>query len=79
MTVLGMPNERTGEHVCAVVVLAPGATADEATLSAHCAAQEMAKQKIPEQYVFVDAIERNPMGKVVKDDLRRRLVAGGHG
>jgi len=78
VTVLGMPNERTGEHVCAVVVLAAGATAGEAVLSAHCAAQDMARQKIPEQYVFVDAIERNPMGKVVKADLRRRLVAGGH-
>ena len=76
VTVLGMPDERTGEHVCAVVVLAAGATADEAALSAHCAAQDMARQKIPEQYVFVDAIERNPMGKVVKDDLRRRLAGG---
>lgn len=76
VTVLGMPDARTGERVCAVVVLSPGADVGEDALSAHCASQDMARQKIPEQYVFADAIERNPMGKVVKDDLRRRLLDG---
>jgi cyclohexanecarboxylate-CoA ligase len=74
VAVLGMPDPRTGERVCAVVVPAPGATVDLPSIAAHCQAQGMARQKTPEQVEVVAAIERNPMGKVVKTELRQRLL-----
>lgn len=74
VAVLGMPDPRTGERVCAVVVPAPGTTVDLPSIAAHCQAQGMARQKTPEQVEVVAAIERNPMGKVVKTELRQRLL-----
>jgi acyl-CoA synthetase (AMP-forming)/AMP-acid ligase II len=72
-SVLGLPDARTGERVCAVVVLRPGATLDLAGLRAHCEAEGLAKQKCPEQLEIVDELPRNPMGKVVKPELRKRF------
>jgi cyclohexanecarboxylate-CoA ligase len=75
VSVLGMPDARTGERVCAVVVPAPGRTVNLETIAAHCAAQGIARQKTPEQVEIVEAIPRNPMGKVVKPQLREKLLA----
>ncbi len=74
VAVVGLPDDRTGERVCAAVVLAPGADLDVATLGAHCAALGLARYKCPEQIVPVEAIERNPMGKVAKVPLREKLL-----
>ena len=71
--IVGMPDERTGERVCAVVVLAEGADLDVAALGAHCTATSLARHKCPEQLLVVDAIERNPMGKIVKGPLVAKL------
>jgi acyl-CoA synthetase (AMP-forming)/AMP-acid ligase II len=71
--VVGMPDARTGERVCAVVVLADGADLDVAALGEHCRAAGLARYKCPEQVVAVPAIERNPMGKILKDKLREQL------
>ena len=76
VTVVGLPDPRTGELVCAVVVPAAGVTVDLASIAAHCAAQGIARQKTPERVVLVDAIERNAMGKVAKAELRDRIVTG---
>ena len=73
-SVLGLPDARTGERVCAVVVLRPGATLDLQGLRAHCEAEGLAKQKCPEQLEIVDELPRNPMGKVVKPELRKRFA-----
>ena len=73
-SVLGLPDARTGERVCAVVVLRPGASLDLAALRAHCEAEGLAKQKCPEQLEIVDELPRNPMGKVVKPELRKRFA-----
>lgn len=72
-SVLGLPDTRTGERVCAVVVLHPDATLDLPGLRAHCEAEGLARQKCPEQLEIVDELPRNPMGKVVKPDLRQRF------
>jgi acyl-CoA synthetase (AMP-forming)/AMP-acid ligase II len=72
-SVLGLPDARTGERVCAVVVLRPGGTLDLQDLRAHCEAEGLARQKCPEQLEIVDELPRNPMGKVVKPELRRRF------
>ena len=77
VTVLGLPDARTGERVCAVVVPAPGRTVDLDTIAGHCGAQGIARQKTPEQLEIVDQINRNPMGKVVKAHLREQIQSRG--
>lgn len=71
--VMGVPDERLGERVIAAVQLAEGAgdvTADE--LKQRCAGA-LARYKVPEQFVFVDRVPRNSMGKIVKRELRASL------
>ena len=68
--VVGVPDPRTGEHVCACVVLRDGASLDVAALGAHCVERGLARHKCPEQVLVVETIERNPMGKILKAPLR---------
>ena len=75
VAVIGLPDQRTGERACAVVVLASGH--DSLTipeLAEHCRAKGLAQQKIPEQLEIVTALPRNPMGKVLKHVLRSTIV-----
>lgn len=74
VAVIGLPDDRTGERACAVIVLADSAEpVTLAELGAHCRDQGLAKQKIPEQVEFVDALPRNAMGKVLKRELQKRF------
>ncbi len=68
--VIGLPDPRTGERACAIVVLAPGATLALDALSAHCQESGLARFKCPEQLEFTDTLPRLPMGKVNKTVLR---------
>jgi acyl-CoA synthetase (AMP-forming)/AMP-acid ligase II len=71
VAVIGVPDARTGERACAVIVVAPGAaTPTLAQLGEHCRALGLANQKIPERLEVVDALPRNTLGKVLKRDLR---------
>jgi acyl-CoA synthetase (AMP-forming)/AMP-acid ligase II len=72
--VLGVPDERLGERVVAVVEAAAGAKIDERELLERCSAS-LARYKVPDRILFVDALPRNAMGKVVKRDVRA-LVEG---
>jgi acyl-CoA synthetase (AMP-forming)/AMP-acid ligase II len=79
--VVGRPDVRWGEVPVAYVVLRPGAdtstgtstgtrigvTADALTL--HCR-ERLARFKVPKDVVFLDALPRNPSGKVLKRELR---------
>ena len=66
--VLGVPDERLGERVVAVVEGRPGAVLDVDALRAHCLAH-LARYKVPERFVLVDTLPRNAMGKIVRKDL----------
>jgi acyl-CoA synthetase (AMP-forming)/AMP-acid ligase II len=68
--VAAVPHEVLGEDVGAWVVLRPGATATAEELQAHCAAS-LADYKVPRRITFMDALPRNPTGKVQKDKLPR--------
>lgn len=68
VAVVGVPDERLGERVVAVVEPAPGATVDEAGLREHCLVN-LAKYKVPERFVVVEALPRNAMGKIVRTRL----------
>jgi acyl-CoA synthetase (AMP-forming)/AMP-acid ligase II len=69
--VVGRPDERWGEVPVAFVVRRPGAavTADE--LVEHCG-RGLARFKVPKAVTFLDALPRNPSGKVLKRELRAR-------
>ena len=66
--VLGVPDERLGERVVAVVEPEPGAEVDDGAVRAHCEAN-LAKYKVPERFVVVDTFPRNAMGKIIRKDL----------
>jgi long-chain acyl-CoA synthetase len=68
--VVGLPDARLGERVAAAVVLEPGSGATEASIRERCG-ESLARYKIPERVVVVDALPRNAMGKV----LRRQVLA----
>jgi fatty-acyl-CoA synthase len=69
VAVVGRPDERWGEVPVAFVVLRPGATASADALVEHCRAQ-LARYKVPREVTFIDALPRNPSGKVLKRELR---------
>jgi acyl-CoA synthetase (AMP-forming)/AMP-acid ligase II len=75
VAVIGVPDPRTGERVCAVIVTESGH--DDITLPElvqHCVDSGVAKYKCPEQLVFKDVLPRNPMGKILKNDLRTEVA-----
>jgi acyl-CoA synthetase (AMP-forming)/AMP-acid ligase II len=72
--VLGKADERLGERVVAVVELKAGLSASADELREHCLGQ-LARYKVPKEFVFVDRFPRNAMGKIVKKDLRRLVEA----
>ena len=74
VAVIGLPDSRTGERVCAAIVLAPDSSIDVPRLAEHCISLGLAKYKCPEEIVFVEAIERNPMGKIQKDKVREAVA-----
>ena len=66
--VLGIPDARLGQRVVAVVEQAPGQTVDLAILGKLCAVN-LARYKIPEQFIVVPELPRNAMGKVIRGEL----------
>ncbi|MEZ5140485.1 MAG: fatty acid--CoA ligase family protein [Acidimicrobiales bacterium] len=66
--VLGVPDERLGERVVALVEPQGGVDLDLDVVRAHLAAN-LATYKVPERIVVVDAFPRNAMGKIVRKDL----------
>ena len=72
VAVIGLPDARTGERLCAVVVVVPGRGVNVEVLSEHCRAHGMSRHKCPEQVEPIDVIPRNPMGKILKQQLKHR-------
>ncbi len=68
--VIGIPHERWGEAVHAVIVVTPGSELTEAQVRAHCAAH-VAGFKCPKSVSFVDALPLSAAGKILKRDLRQ--------
>ena len=70
VAVVGLPEERWGKIVAAFIKRGCPISTDD--LEAHCRASGLANFKRPRRYVFVEAIPKSPVGKL----LRRKLVAG---
>jgi long-chain acyl-CoA synthetase len=73
--VIGVPDEKWGEAVKAVVALKPGAEATPAEIIAW-ARERIAAFKCPKSVDFVDAVPRNPSGKILRRELREPYWAG---
>lgn len=69
---IGLPDERWGERVTAVIVLRSGATLNLEQMRAHCNGR-LGGFKTPKQLVIRDTLPRNPSGKVLKRVLREEL------
>jgi fatty-acyl-CoA synthase len=72
VAVIGLPHPRWIEAVTAVVVPKTGVALAEADVLAH-AARQLAPFKCPNAAIFVDALPKNPSGKLLKRELRQRL------
>ncbi len=75
VAVIGVPDERWGEAVKAVVVKKPGLEVTTAELIGW-ARERVAGYKLPKSVDFVDALPRNPTGKILKRELRKAYWAG---
>ncbi len=75
VAVIGVPDEKWGETIKALVVLAPGASATERELIDHCRAT-MTHYKCPTSIEIRDALSRTATGKLQKFKLREPYWAG---
>ncbi|NOP99421.1 long-chain-fatty-acid--CoA ligase [Mycolicibacterium fortuitum] len=71
--VIGLPDDRWGERVHAVVVLHDGASVNPEQLCAHVKSA-IAGYKAPRSVEFADRLPRTPTGKVLKRDLRQQAI-----
>jgi len=71
--VVGVPDARYGEELCAWLRLMPGESAEEEEIRAFCRGQ-IAHQKIPRYIRFVDEFPMTVTGKVQKFIIRRRMM-----
>jgi len=69
--VIGLPDEKWGESVVAVVVAAPGVRLTAEQVIAFTDGK-LARYKMPRRVEFLDALPRNPQGKLLKRVLRER-------
>jgi acyl-CoA synthetase (AMP-forming)/AMP-acid ligase II len=72
VAVIGVPHEKWGEAVAAVVVARFGTDVSAADLIAHCRSL-IAGYKRPQSIIFVDELPRLPSGKITKVELRKQF------
>lgn len=74
IAIVGLPDPRTGERACAVIVPRSPATPDLNTLRNYLNTLGIAKFKIPEQVELWDSLPKNDAGKVLKHQIRSQLI-----
>ena len=74
--VIARPNDEAGEIPCAFVVLRDGVTASAALEKELCGfvAEHLSSYKQPREVHFVEAVPRTPSGKILRRELRARVV-----
>jgi cyclohexanecarboxylate-CoA ligase len=76
VAVVGVPDERLGERICAVLSVRPGATVTVESLGEHLVAAGMSKHFLPERVVVVPELPMTASGKIQKFKLREIAAAG---
>ncbi|WP_051807002.1 AMP-binding protein [Streptomyces sp. NRRL F-2664] len=76
--VVGLPDPRWGDLVCAVVRWRPGARLGLAEVRDRASAH-LSRQKCPRRLFEVDELPHTPSGKIAHGRVRRALLEGGHG
>jgi acyl-CoA synthetase (AMP-forming)/AMP-acid ligase II len=76
IAVVGVPDERTGERACAVIVASDECPPDVAGMRALLEGHGLARFKAPEQVAIWEALPKNDAGKVLKHQIRATLTAG---
>ena len=66
--VVGIPHQRLGEEVLAVITVRPGASVTAGDLLAYCR-ERLADYKYPRVFEFRDVLPKNSLGKVLKNEL----------
>jgi acyl-CoA synthetase (AMP-forming)/AMP-acid ligase II len=74
IAIVGLPDSRTGERACAVIVPRKARGPDVAELRSFLDAQGVAIFKVPEQVVIWDALPKNDAGKILKHQIRATLA-----
>ena len=78
VAVVGIPDRRLDdERICAVVVAKKEQTITIDELHDFLKTKDMASYKMPRKLLVIDALPRNPVGKILKRELRDRLAAEG--
>jgi acyl-CoA synthetase (AMP-forming)/AMP-acid ligase II len=72
--VIGLPDDRLGERMCACVVLRAGASLDLATTVERLRAAGLATYKLPERLEVLDALPSTASGKIQKHEIVRALI-----
>lgn len=71
VAVVGYPDEKLGERVCAVVTPTQGAKPELHTLCKYLSEEKsVAVYKLPQRLILLDSMPRNPAGKILKTALR---------
>jgi acyl-CoA synthetase (AMP-forming)/AMP-acid ligase II len=73
--VIGVPHDLMGEVPSAFVVARPGRAPVEEDLRRHCR-ERLPPYKVPVRFALVDALPRNPAGKLLRAELRARPTDG---
>jgi acyl-CoA synthetase (AMP-forming)/AMP-acid ligase II len=71
VAVIGIPDERLGEIVTAVIKIKPGSSMTEEDVLDHC--EGLPRYKRPRKIIF-DDVPRNPTGKIEKPKLRKKYA-----
>ena len=74
VAVVGLPDSRTGERACAVIVPTASPGPDVESLRVFLAECGVAKFKAPEQVVIAESLPKNDAGKVLKHHIRAELA-----
>jgi acyl-CoA synthetase (AMP-forming)/AMP-acid ligase II len=74
IAVVGIPDERTGERACAVIVASDQAAPGLTDLRELLMREGVAKFKVPEQVEIWESLPKNDAGKVLKHQIRARLT-----
>ncbi len=75
VAVVGVPDEKWGETVAAVVAVAPGTALTGEDLAAHCRIQ-LADYKRPRIYKFVEFLPKSAAGEVLKREIKKTFTPG---